>query len=428
MSKRTGAFTRALAAVLCVAMLAGLSVSATGCKFINNITNGFSVSNNYLSETELARLMTNAIISDKNVADCYAKVPNSQLGGLSYSMFSEYCSILRKCSQEHGSVESFRILDDSEKSTYFAMIDSYGNDDCQSVEKYGDMDVIELCYVDDKKPDGSPVRFTISQDGDKYSLAGDYIIDSMLAYSYINHYFEMIDNENIDGIEAIIKSTYASDIYMNSVIHAKADYISEYYKMKVKTSKSDYKLKLIAPTHVTYLIPEVFTEDGDSLISKTVELHMQSDGTFGIIDKVPAMMNEVRLYKNGDSKLRMGSTYTPNELYNLLGNPIFAAYDDNCVILTYNGMTIRLEAEISSNHQWSAGRLISIVLRSDNDFSLGEELYVGMNVSELLLVYPMFDECDFTGTFENGDGEFALTVQFDDYGNVSRIRLGEAVG
>ena len=48
-----------------------------------------------------------------------------------------------------------------------------------------------------------------------------------------------------------------------------------------------------------------------------------------------------------------------------------------------------------------------------------------MNVAELLLVYPMFDECGYTGSFKNGDGEFTLSFEFDEYGNVSIIKLGE---
>ena len=51
-----------------------------------------------------------------------------------------------------------------------------------------------------------------------------------------------------------------------------------------------------------------------------------------------------------------------------------------------------------------------------------------MNISELLLIYPMFDESDYIGSFKNGDGEFVLSFEFDDYGNVTRVKLGEAVG
>lgn len=422
-----GTAKKALAVTMCVTLVTGMAFSLSGCKLIDFFSSGLNVSLNSLSETELARLMTNAILSERNVADCYNKLPSSQLNGLSYSMFSEYCSILRKCSQEHGTADSFRILNETEKRQYFAAIDGTDND-FRSVEVYGDMDVIELCYSQDKDPSASPVRFTIAKNGDKYAMAGQYITDSMLAYSYINHYFDMIDDGNIDGLEAIIKSTYDSDIYMNSVIYAKANYIADYYMMKVKSNVVDYQLKLFSPTHITYVIPEVFSGDGDSIFTKKVELRLQNDGTFYVQDDIPVVINELRFFGDDESKLRMGSSYTKDEIIALLGEPVIVSYDDGVVILTYSGMTIRLNADLDKDNNWTSGRLSSIVLRNDDRFTIGEELFIGMNVSELLLIYPMFDECDFTASFKNGDGEFILSFQFDDFGNVTRIRLGEAVG
>ena len=82
-----GALSRALAVILCLSMVFGV-LGLTGCTFIDNLTHG--VSQKSLSEAELARLVTNAVISDANVADCYAKFPKNQLDGLSYSMFSEF--------------------------------------------------------------------------------------------------------------------------------------------------------------------------------------------------------------------------------------------------------------------------------------------------------------------------------------------------
>ncbi len=259
-------------------------------------------------------------------------------------------------------------------------------------------------------------------------MAGQYITDSMLAYSYINHYFDMIDDGNIDGLEAIIKSTYDSDIYMNSVIYAKANYIADYYMLKVKSNAEEYQLKLFSPTHITYVIPEVFNGDGDSIFSKTVELRLQNDGSFFVQDDIPVVINELRFFSDGESKLRMGSSYTKEEIIALLGEPVIVSYDEGIVILTYSGMTIRLDADLDKDNNWTSGRLSSIVLRKDDRFTIGEELFIGMNISELLLIYPMFDECDFTASFQNGDGEFVLSFQFDDFGNVTRIRLGEAVG
>ncbi len=100
---------------------------------------------------------------------------------------------------------------------------------------------------------------------------------------------------------------------------------------------------------------------------------------------------------------------------------------NDVVTLAYRGMTVRLAAEIK-NGKWTTGRLTSIVIHNSSEFKLGEDIYVGMNVSELLLVYPMFDQSDFQGSFKNVDGEFVIKFDFNDYGNVTKITVGEAVG
>ena len=422
-----GAIVKFLAVIMCVSVFFGLVVTSTGCNVIDNITDGLNVNSNNLSETDLARLITNAIINERSVGDSYEKIPKTQLDGLSYSMFSEYCAVLRKCSNEHGTVDSFRILNESEKERYFLQINSVNDENLMDVGVYGNLDVIELCYSEDKAPGSAPVRFVITKNGNKCLMASDYITDCMLAYSYINHYFDMIDDHNTDALEAIIKSTYNSEIYMNSVIRAKADYIADYYRLKVKTITDDYELKLFSPTHIVFEIPEVFTVDGGSIISKRVELYLQRDGSYNLIDKVPVMLSELRFYMNGQSKLRMGSVYTPNEINNLIGKPIVSTYIEGAVILAYNGITLTLETE-DAGADWTTARLTSIALRKDDVYTFGEDIYIGMNISELLLIYPMFDESDYVGSFKNGDGEFVLSFEFDDYGNVTRVKLGEAVG
>ena len=422
-----GSFAKILAVIMCVSMLLGVVMTSAGCNLINNITEGLKATSNSLSETELARLITNAVISDKNVGDSYAKIPKSQLNGLSYSMFSEYCSILRKCSNEHGTVDSFRILNENDKNAYFTQINSIDGDYLIDVNAYGDLDVVELNYAEDKAPGSAPVRFVIAKSGNKYAMASNYITDSLLAYSYINHYFDMIDDGNTGALEAIIKSTYSSDIYMNSVIRAKAEYIAEYYRIKVKSIVDDYELKLFSPTHIVYEIPEVFTVDGRSIVTKRVELYLQDDGSYIIVDKVPAMVSELYFFKDGESRLRMGSVYTPSKIESLIGKPIMSTYVDGAVILAYNGMTLTLETDDAGSN-WTSGKLTSVAIRKDDVYTLGNDLYIGMNISELLLIYPMFDECDYTASFKNADGEFVLSFEFDNNGNVTRIKLGKAVG
>ena len=420
-----GSFVKVLAVILTVSLISGMSMCITGCDFINGLRKGFKQSQKEVSKSELARIITVAVMNERNVSNSFSSIPESQLDGISYSVFAQYCSILRKTSQAHGTVDSFRFLNDAEKAHYFASIDADAGEEYKTIDSYGDMDVVELCYSKDRDVNAPPVRFTLAVKDGTYSIAGDYMTDSLFAYSYINHYFDVIDAENTDALEAIIKSTYRSDIYLNSVIHAKAVYIAEYYKMKVKTNTKDYELKLFSPTHISYNIPEVFSEN--SITSKTVSLRLYRNGTLCILDHIPSAIDEISLYKNGESKLRMGSTYSQGEIYRLLGEPVLSTVSGDVVALAYRGVTLRLHAEIKDG-KWTYGRLYSIAVRNQGDFSLGNDIYVGMNVSELLLVYPMFDECNYQSSFKNVDGEFTLVFEFDDFGNVKRIDLGENVG
>ena len=133
------AFKKVLAVVLCSCMLFGV-VGLTGCKFWDDLSNGLNSSQKAMPETELARLMANAILDDNEVSKSYAKIPNNQLGGLSYSVLSEYCAILRKSSNAHGYADSFRILTDSEKEQYFKTIDPVeDNSGYRKIDIYGDM-------------------------------------------------------------------------------------------------------------------------------------------------------------------------------------------------------------------------------------------------------------------------------------------------
>ena len=429
MRKFRGSVQKILAVIMCISMFLGMSLCLTGCDFFTGLSKGFKASQKELSKSELARIVVVAISDERNVSEAFSKIPENQLDGLSYSVFAEYCSVLRKNSQVHGTVDSFRFLTNSEKEEYFNAIDAESGELFKTIDEYGDMEVVELVYSKDRDSKAPPVRFTLADHGDGFSIGGEYVTDSMFAYSYINHYFDMIDDGNVDALEAIIKSSYNSDIYLNSVVKAKANFIVDYYRLKVRTNTKDYELKILSPTHVSYRIPEVLSDYNDSFISKTVSLRVYTGGNNGfcIQDHIPSTIGEISLYKNGANKLRMGSTYSQSEIYRLLGEPVLSTVSNGVVALAYRGVTLRFSAE-TKDGKWSTGRLFSVVVRNQGDFTLGEEIYVGMNVSELLLVYPMFDECNYQSSFKNVDGEFTLSFEFDDFGNVTRIDLGESVG
>ena len=129
-----GSARKILAVIMCISLVMGMSVCLTGCNFFTGLSKGFKASQKLLSKSELARIVVVAISDERNVSDAFSKIPESQLDGLSYSVFAEYCSVLRKNSQVHGTPDSFRFLTESEKNVYFNEIDSDAGEQYKTID------------------------------------------------------------------------------------------------------------------------------------------------------------------------------------------------------------------------------------------------------------------------------------------------------
>ena len=433
------AFTSALSVFLCVVMLSVTVFTLSGCKVVDGITNGFNVNQKFLPESELARLIVNAISGESHVAESYAAIPTNQMNELAYSTFSEYCSILRKCSQAHGTISSFRFLNEEEKQSYIAQVDTDAKelDDFagayETVTIYGDMDIVELRYVADRKPE-SPVRFPIAKVGDNCYVAKAYIEDSIYASYYFRYYFEMIEDRKIDGIKELIKPKYIYDpeIYTDEVIDAKALSIVDYYELKVKSSTDGFEISMFTPTHITYVVPDVLSPDGKSLTAKTVDLRKTKNGEYLFEDKLPQYADEIRLRKPAGSSLRFGSTYSEREIRDRLGDPICIPLSEG-VKLNFGNLSVFLEgsemtdsSEDDGRSHWTPGVLSSVKFRKNGSVGLGSMLAIGMSKSELLLLYPTIDDYDYRVLFSNEDAVYEISFEFDKSDKVALISIEEA--
>lgn len=397
-----------------------------------------------LSEQELARLITEAVQSEASVNDSYSKIPESQLDGVSYTAFSEYVSILRSMSQKHGEVDSFRILGDEASEEYFDSIMEF-NDNIKSFDSYGDLDVVELCYSDDQNKDLADASFVIKiTDDGSYSLAGSYITDTILTYDFISHYFSMISIGNTDALSAILSPTYSSEIYIDSVINAKAEYIIDYYNLKVKSELADYEITCFTPVLVSYKIPKTIDSDGVSVVPHEVDLMVDKSGMFCLMDEIPVTYTEpVYLYSEGEKTLTCGSFYTYDSIKALLGEPLYTILPDSVdhtytgsddsvhdvyvVIVSYNGLILRFDAEygVGSEGEWG-GILTSALLYETTEpapYSFNSDVTIGMNMAELLLINPVLDEYGFVYTYEEADSVYKLTPEFDENNNINKIRF-----
>lgn len=434
---------RALTAVVALIIAIGLVMPLSACNILSSLTSQIKTVSSVLTEPELARLLTDAIISDNNVADSYSAISDKQLDGVTYTAFSEYCSILRGMSVKHGNVTSFRILNADEANEYFDDIGS-SIDNIKSLDEYGNLSVVELCYDDDTQP-LTPCRFVLKQSSDgTYMLAGSYISDSIVAYDYISHYFSMISDKNINALEAILAPTYASDLYLSSVIAAKADYIVDYYTLKVKSSVDDYQLVTLSPVLVSFEIPETVDVDDVSVIPHDVSLYINSNNTFFINDLIPAEDDgQLYLCDSNSRLLTCGASFTNELLTATMGDPKYYvrgvdiidskidsdgnSYNLYRLVAVYDGVTIAFNVRYTSDDKtaWE-GDIVSIKLFGDGDYTIGNNIYYGMNLSELMLIYPVIDEYGFIYSYVYDGETYNMTFEYDENYNITQIKVSEA--
>ena len=421
---------RAGAVLLVVAMLFSLS----SCNIVQRIQKRFDNHSEDISKQELARLVSSAIMDKDNVADSYSSIPDNQLDGMSYSVFYQYCNILREMSSRHGKITAFRFLSDEETARFYADADKKAGANAVSMKSYTGLTMVELIYKEDYDKT-NPCRFALQYKDGTYKLASDYASKAVEAYDYISHYYKMISDGNTAGLESIIKPMLKDDIYISSVVTSKAAYLVDYYKLHVKSSVNDYKLKTFLPTLVSYEIPETIDASGENIISRIVNLYRKDDGVFYIEDTFVSKGEEVGFCLNGTPVLRCGLTYSKADIQTLFGDPVIEMINNSGtkgmteILLAFNGVMLHLEGTPTADGTWNSARLVAISIY-DNvagapASTFDGKLFVGMNISELLLVYPMIDETGYVYTFETSDGTYKLEFEFDENKNVKKILLGE---
>lgn len=424
-------------------MASVLAVSVSACSVVSDIQSQINTAYTNLSEQDLARLVINAISDETQVSDSFSAIPDPQLDGLTYTAFYEYVSILRTVSASHGKATSFRILSEEEEEAYFAQADD-GDYDVKSLEDYGELDVVEICYEEDADP-LYPCRFVLRERADgSYSLAGDYVADSIVAYDYVTHYFLMIEEKNTDALSAIIGPIYPESLYISSVISTKADYVIDYYKLKVMSGQEDYKLGFMSPVKVTFVIPETLDNDNVSVKSHKVSLLVGKDGSTFIRDIIPSNDGEqLFLCREGEKLVTCGEEYSAEDVYEILGDPVSALTDGKVVdsykddegsihtfydlVVNFDGVSLKFKVEYEnySHTEWN-GTLESIRIYRDSSYTVSNVVYEGMNLSELMLIYPMIDEFGFVYSYEFDDEDYEMTFTYDENYNITSVIVSEA--
>ncbi|MBR6959466.1 MAG: hypothetical protein IKH76_03200 [Clostridiales bacterium] len=432
---------RIMSLIITVFMIAGMVLILPACDIVDIVKD--KVIDPYqepVSKQELARLIIGAISRKSDVSDSYSQIPDKQLDGISYSVFNEYVSILRDLSADYGEVESFRFLDDEDKNSYIdKLLRSSGRE--KVPEAYGDIDVVALVYKEnqDKREFDSSCKFLISEDanGTAY-LCKEMVVETIAAHNYLEHYFTMLENNNTDGLFALLSPLYDANIYINTVITAKAKYISEYYMLKVRSTRGEYIYDEVTPFLVHVTIPKVLDDDGESLTSHEVTLYVHDNGNYAIEDKIPWYLDStgIGVYDSSGNPQRIqGVTLNENKLEALFGKPMFtrvtamSAQEKAATGKTfdirafYNGIIITIYGDQDASGKWF-GEVGGMRIYNDS-YSIDGHIAPGMNQTELLLIYPMLDEEDYTFTFASGKDSFRVNFEFDDNNNISNIKIAK---
>ncbi len=366
---------------------------------------------------EMTRLLISSINDKRNTADAYSGIPEFQKDDISYSCFCEYVNILRTISTQgsKGKVRSFRIMRDEE---CMALL---GQD---LFNRYGTIKGAELLYSSEAE---YPVYVFYRTEADgSVSLSRDWIISIINIYNYGHHYFSLLEESNADGVEALLSPGLLSDVYTDEVVYARAQQLCDLYRLRVMSSSSEYEITSLLPDKMTVIIPETLVPDGTSFEDHTVTISILGNGSYLIDDNISIApdMNLIYLVQGDERLVRAGYSYSYAQIVSLLGEPSSSATysEDTSMMILYPGLLLRLDGAFDESGSF-IGTLSSIRLIGNSAYSIGYNIFVGMSMTQILMLYPFADADDCSINFSGSLRSYSVTFDFDDNNIVESVKV-----
>ena len=376
-----------------------------------------------LSSQELVRLMINAINDKKAVADSYASVPEIQRDGLSYSYFIQFIDIMTGISSANSEGEDityFRMLKDDEVFALTEeMDDSY----------YGNIKGAELLYGNDQKRHGVYLMFSEDDDGMPY-LSEEWISDVIDLYNYGEHYFEMIDLDNADGLATLMRPGLDPVVFSSDdTVMAKAQEVLSYYEISVRGDLSDNMRSMVTvllPEHIKITIPETLNYQTGRVVKHEVDITMD-EGSYKIEDNIPIVQDVslTQVFLQDEVLFTCGSSYTASHVTELMGDSSRTTYypDSSSFSMYYDGLILVFDLnDYQDDDNWS-GVLSTIKIQGGSSYTIGNGLYVGMTRTMVLQTYPYMHEQGYSIDIDNGIADCQVEIALDPNNNVSYIRV-----
>lgn len=417
----------------CVSMLICGIILLTSCALPwetrettqNTESSVIATADSTLDRQSLVRELAACISDTKQISYVYNMIPPAQLDGISYATFSAYIKALTYLHIDAGVITSFRFVNKEESQIITDGI-AVNAANYQSLLSY--TIPVELFYSDETTDD-SPVYIYIQEDanGTPY-LSSAWVKECLNIFDFAGMYFTALEKQNSDAVASLLNDSQMEEQggFSSAVINYKARELVQYYHLKVQSPFSDYRLRSLDISQLTYMQPEVLDDISLSYQTRNVRFIRNSLDKFTIRDSVnnPLSTKDFYLYYKKEKTIRIGDRADSNQFLNLFGKPqatVFSeqftagssAASQQIIVLTYSSASVTIKGTMYDDGSWD-GQIIQIQLKSgDSDFVLGT-IFTNMTRDSLMMLYPFADQTDYILSTTLDDQSYEMTFTFAD--------------
>lgn len=423
--KRTGRTSDVLRRAVSIFMIAAMLMMLCSCSIKSRIRE--IGGDDYIEAPELVRLVINAVKAESNLSDAYSQIPEQQRGGVSYSYLKEYTDILRRLSRVNGSIMSFRLLNDDQIDV---LLDGFWGGDSGSEilrERYGKLGCAQFLYSSETD---QPVYLFFSYDNNGHAVLSSSWISGIIGiYNYADHYFSMLEEQNVEGVYTLLRPAYEDSGYSDEVIYSKAQALADYYLINVRSTQAQFVISGLSPVKYEICIPETVDPLTGSIEEHIMSVMTDDSENFYIEDNISQEIDSSVSYVYRDSSrlLRCGTSYTMNSVSGIMGKWMYTSHITNdqgdFMLVYYPGMSLRFSLNNITEFSWD-GKLTEVRLYGDT-YSAGSVIKVGNTVDDILRVYPFIDVADYDIIYDSGYSKVKVTFEHDDNGVITSVTVSE---
>ena len=411
--------TRFAAGVVVLCLLTSLLSACSGSSFKKKI----------IDVPEMARLLVDSMQDDGEIEDYYRQIPEDQRGGVTFSEFCEYISILQKMMPRGSRITAFDIVEGVEKD---GLLSSMKDADSEEYSNLIDSCVPIRVETTGIRSSGRPLYFYLQtkDDGEVY-LNREWIMSCLNLYAFSVHYFEAYTNQNLADVESLLPYTEVKEPIPSSedILVAKAKEMIRFYSVNVtKSSLNDYEMISIDASNLVYLQNDVLDTH---LQANTRQVHFKSNSEekITVLDPITSELKTVDLYLyyNGRRTVRIGEHAAASQLTNMFGKPISISCGPvlsggsaetnradgyRNILIRYHGFVITVYGRYYGEDNWE-GTYVRFRIWDTEKASIGNEISVEKTSWDVLKRYPFADETEYVLDITMDGESYVLNVELD---------------